>query len=146
MIGFGLAMPVAIAIAVLRHRLYDIDQLISRAVVYGALTAILAGVYAASLKILQEVFLQVTGTQSDGAVIVSTLVTAAFFSPMRKGLDHVVDRWFKRRKGAVPGGHNPAVAAMTPMADATLADLETVIRRVVREELAATQPPPASGA
>jgi hypothetical protein len=135
MIGFGLAAPVAIAIAVLRYRLYDIDEILSRTFVYGALTAILAGVYAASLKVLQEVFVQLTGAGSDGAVIASTLVTAAFFAPVRRGLDSVVERRFKRPSSAPPPtGPAMRVEAAVPVG---LGDVESVVRRVIREELAA---------
>jgi hypothetical protein len=138
LIGFGVAMPVAIAIAVLRHRLYDIDELIGRTFVYGALTAILAGVYAASLKLLQEVFLQVTGSESDGAVILSTLVTAASFAPVRKALDAVLDRRFKPKVVAGASHDLPGGVAVAPMSPT---ELEQLVRRAVRAELDATRAP-----
>ncbi|MBI3747001.1 MAG: hypothetical protein HY264_10870 [Chloroflexi bacterium] len=136
MIGFGLLMPVAIAIAVLRHRLYDIDQVISRTVVYGALTAILAGLYTATLKLLQEGFVQVTGKESEGAVILSTLVIAAAFTPVRKGLEQVIDRRFKPAPRGVA-----AALAVVPGATLGADELDTLVRRAVREELTAILEP-----
>ena len=143
MIGFGILAPIAIAIAVLRHRLYDIDQVISRTVVYGALTAILAGIYTATLKLLQEGFVQVTGKESEGAVILATLVIAAAFAPIRKALEQVIDRRFKPAPAhAVAAPGEPVISG----ADAT--ELELIVRRAVREEVAALlgrgSPEPAS--
>jgi len=136
MIGFGMLTPVAIAIAVLRHRLYEIDQVISRTVVYGALTAILAGIYTATLKLLQEVFVQVTGAQSDGAVILATLVIAAAFTPVRKGLEQLIDRRFKPAPGSAAG------MAETSLASGIGAvELDALVRRAVREELRAILEP-----
>lgn len=143
MIGFGLLTPIAIAIAVLRHRLYDIDQVISRTVVYGALTAILAGIYTATLKLLQEGFVQVTGKESEGAVILATLVIAAAFTPIRKALEQVIDRRFK--PAAAPGVATHGEPAID---GPTAAELELLVRRAVREEvqalmgLAAVEPAP----
>jgi len=136
MIGFGLLMPVAIAIAVLRHRLYDIDQVISRTVVYGALTAILAGIYTATLKLLQEGFVQVTGKESEGAVILSTLVIAAAFTPVRKGLEQLIDRRFKPTPSAAAAG-----LAVVHGATFGATELDTLVRRAVREELTAILEP-----
>ncbi|HEX4896885.1 MAG TPA: hypothetical protein VFV53_00840 [Candidatus Limnocylindrales bacterium] len=135
MIGFGILTPVAIAIAVLRHRLYDIDQVISRTVVYGALTAILAGIYTATLKLLQEVFVQVTGKESEGAVILATLVIAAAFTPVRKGLEQLIDRRFK------PTPSSTAAIGEAPAVTLGAADMDALVRRAVREELTAILDP-----
>jgi hypothetical protein len=134
MIGFAILAPIAIAIAVLRHRLYDIDQVISRTVVYGALTAILAGIYTATLKLLQEGFVQVTGKESEGAVILATLVIAAAFAPIRKALEQVIDRRFKPAPAAATAGAAPGEPGIE---GATAAELELIVRRAVREELGA---------
>jgi len=91
----GLALlPVAIGIAVLRYRLYDIDIIVRRTAVYVPLTAILAGLYAASIALLQRVFIAATGGPSDGAVILSTLILATTFTPIRSWLQGMVDRRF----------------------------------------------------
>jgi hypothetical protein len=92
----GLALlPVAIGIAVLRYRLYDIDLIIRRTVVYVPLTAILAGLYAGSTALLQRAFIAATGTTSDGAIIASTLIIATLFTPIRNWLQAAVDRRFR---------------------------------------------------
>lgn len=92
----GLALlPLAIGIAVLRYRLYDIDLIIRRTVVYVPLTGILAGLYAASIALLQKLFIAATGRPSDGAVILSTLVLATTFTPIKNALQARVDRAFR---------------------------------------------------
>jgi MFS family permease len=97
--GLGLAffacMPIAIGIAITRYRLYDIDRLINRALVYGSLTAILAGVFTAAVGLAQRLFIAYTGTTSDAAIVLTTLVVATLYSPLRKRLEAIVDRWFK---------------------------------------------------
>src|SRR4029079_16233154 len=71
---FAACMPIAIGIAITRYRLYDIDRLINRALVYGSLTAILAGVFTAAIGLAQRLFIAVTHETSDGAVVAATLV------------------------------------------------------------------------
>lgn len=88
-------MPVAIGIAVLRYRLYDIDIVIRRTLVYVPLTALLAGAYAASISLFQRLFIAVTGKPSDGAVILSTLILATTFTPIKNALQARVDRSFR---------------------------------------------------
>ena len=88
-------VPVALTIAILRHRLYDIDVIINRALVYGALTAILAGLYSASISLFQKLFQAVTGEKSDAAIVLTTLVLASAFTPVRTRLQTTVDRRFK---------------------------------------------------
>jgi MFS family permease len=91
-------LPVATGIAILRHRLYDIDRLINRTLVYGLLTALLAGVYAGTVLVLEQLFGGVGRDPPSWAVAATTLVVAALFQPARRRIQQVVDRRFNRRK------------------------------------------------
>ena len=87
-------IPVTLSISILRHRLYDIDLIINRALVYGALTAILAGLYSGSISLFQKVFIALTGEKSDAAIVVTTLILASTFTPIKTRLQAVVDKRF----------------------------------------------------
>jgi hypothetical protein len=93
-------MPVAVGIAILRYRLYEIDILINRTLVYGSLTALLAAVYFGGVAITQATFRALTGQEKQPqlAVVVSTLVIAALFTPLRRRIQSFIDRRFYRRK------------------------------------------------
>jgi hypothetical protein len=82
----------------LRYRLYDIDIIINRTLVYGSLTAILVTLYFAGIVVLQRVFVLLTGQKSTIAVVASTLVIAALFNPLRRHIQSFIDRRFYRRK------------------------------------------------
>jgi hypothetical protein len=92
-----LAFPLAIGIAILRYHLFDIDIIIRRTLLYGLLTALLLSVYFGLVLVTQSAFVALTGEESPIAVVLSTLVIAALFNPLRKRLQEFIDRRFYRR-------------------------------------------------
>jgi hypothetical protein len=92
------AIPIAVGIAVLKYRLYDIDVIINRALVYGSLTAMLVALYFGGIVVLQRLFVLLTGQQSTLAVVASTLLIAALFTPLRRRIQSFIDRRFYRNK------------------------------------------------
>ena len=98
--AFGLLIPLSIGVAVLRSRLFDIDVIINRTLVYGSLTALLAAVYFGGITATQGIFHALTGQEQQPqlAVVVSTLVIAALFNPLRRRIQGFIDRRFYRRK------------------------------------------------
>lgn len=99
-IAAGAAIPISIGIAILRYRLYDIDLLINRTLVYGSLTATLAMLYFGSVATTQGIFRTLTGQEQQPqlAIAVSTLAIAALFNPLRRSIQSFIDRRFYRRK------------------------------------------------
>ncbi|HEY6057779.1 MAG TPA: hypothetical protein VIV06_07090 [Candidatus Limnocylindrales bacterium] len=116
-------VPIAVGIAILRYRLYGIDVIINRTLVWVPLTGILGGLYAGLVALLQRVFVNLTGDRSDAAVIITTLVLAGSFTPIRRVLDTVVDRRFR----SAPG---PGPAHALTLGPATLLDDAEVVRRI----------------
>jgi hypothetical protein len=91
-------VPIAVGVAILRYRLYEINIIINRALVYGTLTATLVVLYFGGIVVLQRVFVLLTGQRSTVAVVISTLLIAALFNPLRHRIQSFIDRRFYRRK------------------------------------------------
>lgn len=121
----------AIGIAILRHRLYDIDVIINRALVYGSLTVMLVGIYLGAVISLQYALRAVTGQESQIAIVASTLAIAALFNPLRRRIQEVVDRRFYRNKYDAAKTLEEFGARLREEVD--LDDLELDLVSVVRE-------------
>ena len=129
-------VPIAIGVAILRHRLYDIDIIINRALVYGSLTAMLALVYVGGVVGLQFAFRALAGGNSNLAVVASTLAIAALFGPLRRRLQALVDRRFYRRKydaAKIIAAFNSRLREETDL-DALCDDVVEVARGTVQPE------------
>lgn len=126
LLGFGLAFPAAVGVAVLRFRLYDLDLIVRRTLVYTVLTVLLGAIYVATVLLLQGALRAVTGGGSDLAVVASTLLAAAAFAPLRGWVQRFIDRRFYRVRF-------DAERAMRSVA-ASLRD-EVVLERLTRTTL-----------
>jgi hypothetical protein len=122
-------IPISIGIAILRSRLYDIDLLINRTLVYGAVTAILAGIFAASSSLIEKVLLAVTGQQSDVATVLSTLLVVACFEPLKARVARFVDARFKYPNRAF-GAFGEKLREFVELSDPT-----ALLSRFLREAL-----------
>jgi hypothetical protein len=97
-VALFVGLPLVIGIAVFKYRLYDIDLIIKRTLLYGLLTALLAVVYFGSVIVSQRITTQIVGHGSDLAIVLSTLVIAVLFNPLRLRLQSWIDRRFYRRR------------------------------------------------
>ena len=88
-------LPIAAGVAILRYHLFEIDLLINRTLVYVTLTAILAGIYTATVTLMQRLFIALTGERSDAVFVLTTLVVVVVFTPVKNALQSIVDRRFK---------------------------------------------------
>ena len=127
-------VPAAAGIAILRYRLFDIDVVINRTLVYGALTVMLAAAYIATVVASQYVFRALTGQESQLAIVASTLTIAALFVPLRRRVQGFVDRRFYRRKydaAKTLEAFNARLREETDL-DALSSDVVGVVRRTMQ--------------
>ena len=131
------AIPASITIAILRYRLFDIDVIIRLTLVYGLLTGLLGLVYFDGVVLLQQIFRTLSGQTGQVAIVITTLLMAALFNPLRRRIQSVIDRRFFRQKyNADQALARFAVAAR----DSTVpADLTTMLLDITRETLEPTQ-------
>ncbi len=133
-LGGFLAIPSAMAVAILRYRLYAIDVVINKTLVYGALTATLALVYFGSIVVLQGILGALSGQDSQFAIVASTLTIAALFGPLRRRVQAFIDRRFYRKK--YDAGRTLAAFGVKLRNETDLgvlsADLVTVVKETIQ--------------
>lgn len=129
-----LAIPFTFAHAILKYHLYEIDLIINRTLVYGTLTAILAGTYIAAINLSQRVFVALTGERSDAAIVLTTLVVASAFTPVRNRLQAFVDLHFKEATDPVKELRSITHQMRTVL---DVVDLDNLVRRVLQEAVRA---------
>ena len=134
----GLMIPLSIGIAMLRSRLFDIDVVINRTLVYGSLTAMLVALYVGGIALAQTVFRVLTGQEQQPqlAIVASTLVIAALFNPLRRRIQSFIDRRFYRRKYDAARTLSAFSARLREETDLTTLseDLVSTIRATVQPE------------
>jgi hypothetical protein len=132
--GFTLALlvfPASFVVAILRYRLWDIDVIINRTLVYGALTGTLALVYLVGVALLQGVFRGLTGQGDQIAIVATTLGIAGMFNPLRRRLQAVIDRRFYRRR--YDAARALAAFSGTVQDEVELEDVSQALLRIVEE-------------
>ena len=131
--GFFSLLPAGMAVAIFKYRLYDIDLLINRTLVYGVLTAMLGGTYFGSVVLLQTAFRAVTGQGNTVALVISTLAIAALFRPLRRRIQNTIDRRFYRRK--YDAARTLAAFSATVRDEVALERVTGELKRVVQETM-----------
>lgn len=122
--------PLGVAVAIFRYRLLEVDALVNRTIVWGTLTAILAGVMSVSVTLLQKFFISVTGEESDIAVVLTSLILVSAFTPIKSRLQAFVDHRFKEMPDTTRPlrAYGEEVAAYMQMKDA-----EYIVLRLLNE-------------
>ncbi|HYM52588.1 MAG TPA: hypothetical protein VEW45_03780 [Candidatus Dormibacteraeota bacterium] len=129
------SIPVAALIAILRHDLYQIDTIIGRTFVYGALTAILAGVYTAGIRLFNWIFAELTGESSDLPLVLTTLVLATTFTPIKVRLERIAaERWKEPDEAEPPPGRALALDLDDPQVEAFAQRIAEIMRGQERRE------------
>jgi hypothetical protein len=137
-----LLSPLAILVAMARYRLYDIDRLVGRGFVYGGLLALLAGIYAASMRLFTALFAGLLGESSETALVVTTLLLATTFTPIKSRLERVARRWSEEDRAADGSVADGSVAGTAldagafVVAGAVDPATREALRQIVREVLA----------
>jgi hypothetical protein len=131
-----MGLPIAVGVAILRYRLYDIDLVINRTLVYGSLTALLAATYLGGVVLLQGTFRALTGQESQLAIVASTLLIAALFVPLRRRVQGFIDRRFYRHKYDATRTLQDFSARLREKTDLDSLDIEllAVVRETVHPE------------
>jgi hypothetical protein len=132
----ALVLPVSLGIAITRYRLFDIDVIIRKTLVYSVLTLLLALVYFGSVVLIEQAFRSLTDEKTSVAIVLSTLVAAALFAPLRRKIQDVIDRRFYRRK--YNAARALAAFAATARDEVDLRRLTTELARVVGETVQPT--------
>jgi len=128
-----LGIPIAVGIAILKYRLYDINIIINRTIVYGLLTVTLVALYFGGIVVLQRLFVVLAGQRSTLAVVASTLLIAALFTPLRRRIQAFIDRRFYRSKN--DAGKTLEAFTAKLRAETDLIALSDDLVRVVRETM-----------
>jgi hypothetical protein len=124
-----LVAPAAFMISILRYRLWDIDLVVNRTLVYGTLTLVLALIYGGSVVVLQRLFVTLVRQESDLAAVSSTLVIAALFTPLRGWIQQQIDRRFYRPRY---DAQETLAAFKARLRDGTTADLDELTANLLQ--------------